>query len=80
MTRRRSRSASGGVEPCFALDRAVVEETPEAVTVTLYAGSDPAQPDAMCIEIALLMAVEVPLDAPLGGRPIRDGAAPDPPG
>jgi hypothetical protein len=44
------------------------------VTVTLFAGSDPARPDAACIEIALSMAVDVPLAAPLGGRPVRDGA------
>ena len=70
----------GGVPPCFVLDRVAVEETAETVTVTLFAGSDPAQPDAMCIEIALWMSVEVPLAEPLGGRTIRDGAAPDPPG
>jgi hypothetical protein len=68
----------GGVAPCFALDRVEVRETAEAVTVTLFAGSDPAHPDVACIEIAVLMAVEVHLDAPLGTRAIRDGAAPDP--
>jgi hypothetical protein len=68
----------GGVEPCFVLDGAVVEETAETVTVTLRAGSDPAQPGVACIEIALWMSVEVRLAAPLGGRAIRDGAAPDP--
>jgi hypothetical protein len=67
----------GGVAPCFALDRVEVQEAADSVTVTLFAGSDPAQPDAMCIEIAVWMAVEVPLAAPLGGRAIRDGAAPD---
>ena len=67
----------GGVEPCFVLDRAVVEETAETVTVTLHAGSDPARPGVACIEIALWMSVEVRLAAPLGGRVIRDGAAPD---
>jgi hypothetical protein len=68
----------GGVEPCFVLDRVEVREDAAAVTVTLYAGSDPARPDAMCIEIAVSMAVVVRLDAPLGARAIRDGAAPDP--
>ena len=68
----------GGVEPCFVLDAAVVEETAETVTVTLSAGSDPARPGVACIEIALWMSVEVRLAAPLGGRAIRDGAAPDP--
>ena len=68
----------GGVEPCFVLDRVEVEETADTVTVTLRAGSDPARPGVACIEIALWMSVEVRLAAPLGGRVIRDGAAPDP--
>lgn len=65
----------GGVAPCFALGRAEVLERPDEVTVTLFAGSDPARPDAVCIEIALWMATDVRLSAPLGGRPVRDGAA-----
>jgi hypothetical protein len=65
----------GGVAPCFALGPAEVLERPDAVTVTLFAGSDPAQLDAVCIEIALWMATDVRLSAPLGGRPVRDGAA-----
>lgn len=70
----------GGVAPCFVLDHVKVDETPEAVTVTLFAGSDPTQPDVVCIEIALLMAVRVPLAAPLAGRPVHDGAAAPPGG
>jgi hypothetical protein len=67
----------GGVEPCFVLDSALVEETAETVTITLSAGSDPARPGVACIEIAIWMSVEVRLASPLGGRAIRDGAAPD---
>jgi hypothetical protein len=70
----------GGVAPCFVLDRVEVAEAADSVTVTLFAGSDPAHPDTACIEIALWMGTEVRLGAPLGGRAIRDGAAPDPPG
>jgi hypothetical protein len=65
----------GGVAPCFVLGRAELEERADAVTVTLYAGSDPLHPDTACIEIALLMATDLRLAAPLGGRPVRDGAA-----
>ena len=65
----------GGVAPCFVLGRAELEERADSVTVTLFAGSDPARPDAVCIEIALLMATDLRLAAPLGGRPVRDGAA-----
>jgi hypothetical protein len=66
----------GGVEPCFVLDRVDVDEAPDAVTVTLYAGSDPGARDVACIEIAKYMAVDVPLAAPLGTRRVRDGAEP----
>ena len=66
---------SGGVEPCYVLDRVEVVETTEEVTITLFEGSDPAQPDAVCIEIALTKATEVTLSAPLGDRVLVDGAA-----
>jgi hypothetical protein len=65
----------GGVAPCFVLGRAELLERADAVTVTLFAGSDPARPDAVCIELAVLMATDVRLSAPLGGRLVRDGAA-----
>ncbi len=63
-----------GVEPCYVLDRVEVEESDETVTITLYEGSDPAEPDAVCIEIALWKEVLVELDAPLDGREVVDGA------
>ena len=65
----------GGVAPCFVLGRAEVLERADAVTVTLFAGSDPARPDAVCIELAVWMATDLRLAAPLGGRAVRDGAA-----
>jgi hypothetical protein len=65
---------TSGVAPCNVLDHVEVEEGPEAVTVTLYEGSDPAQPDAVCIEIAKTKAVEVALSQPLGDREVVDGA------
>lgn len=64
----------GGVAPCFVLDRVDLREAGDAVTVTLYAGSDPASPDVACIEIALHMAVDVELSSPLGERIVLDGA------
>jgi hypothetical protein len=64
----------GGVAPCFVLDRVGLREAPNAVTVTLYAGSDPTSPDVACIEIALYMAVDVMLSSPLAARRIIDGA------
>jgi hypothetical protein len=63
----------GGVEECEGLDRAEVDEKDEAVTITLYTGRVPTAD--VCIEIAVLKAVTVRLDAPLGDREIIDGAA-----
>lgn len=65
----------GGVEPCSVLDSVKVDETSKTITITLRAGSDPAQPDAMCIQIAKYKAVDVVLDEPVGDREIVDGSA-----
>ncbi len=62
-----------GVEECYGLDRVEVDETAEAVTITLFEGRVPEA--EVCIEIAVLKAVRVSLDAPLAGREILDGAA-----
>src|SRR5690349_22013057 len=51
----------GGVAPCDVLDSVKVEYDPKAITMTLKSGSDPAKPDAVCIEIAKLKAVDVKL-------------------
>jgi len=64
----------GGIAPCFVLDRVEVREAAHTVTVTLLAGSDPASPNVACIEIAMLMAVDVSLPSPLAGRVVVDGA------
>ena len=63
----------GGVEECEGLDRVEVDETAETVTITLYTGRVPSA--EVCIEIAVLKAITVDLDAPLGDREIIDGAA-----
>jgi hypothetical protein len=65
-----------GIEPCYALADVQVAETPDAVTVSLFGGT-PGSSDGpdVCIEIAQLFEVEVPLDAPLGDRTIVDGNA-----
>jgi len=47
----------------------------DAVTVTLFQGSDPNAGDVACIDIALQKQVTVTLDEPLAGRAIVDGAA-----
>ncbi|WP_211590001.1 hypothetical protein [Microbispora sp. H11081] len=63
-----------GVEPCYVLDRVEVTETAREVTVTLYEGQDPRQPDAACIEIAIEKTTTVWLKSPLDDRKVVDGA------
>jgi len=65
---------TGGVAPCFVLDHVDVDETPDAVTITLYAGQVPSPEPVACIEIAAFYETLVTLDAQLGGRPVVDGA------
>jgi len=64
-----------GVEPCYVLDHVDVSSGADAVTVTLFQGSDPNAGDVACIDIALQKQVTVTLDEPLAGRAIVDGAA-----
>jgi hypothetical protein len=64
-----------GVEPCYVLDRVEVDYGADSVTITLFEGHDPTQPDAVCIEIGVFKAVVITLDQPLDGRTIVDGAA-----
>ncbi|MGQ0466878.1 MAG: hypothetical protein ACT4QG_16335 [Sporichthyaceae bacterium] len=67
----------GGVAPCSVLDSVKVEESADSVRITLRSGSDPAKPDAMCIQIAKYKAVDVTLSEPVGDRAIVDGSAED---
>lgn len=64
-----------GVEPCHVLDRVEVDYGPDEVVVTLFQGREPDAEDVACAEIALLKAVRVPLDEPLDGRELVDGAS-----
>ncbi len=63
----------GGVEACYGVDRVEVEESDDAVTITLFTGTVPG--DQVCIELAEFQGVEVTLDEALGDREIVDGAA-----
>lgn len=64
-----------GVEPCYVLDHVEVSYRPDAVTVTLFQGSDPNAGEVACIDIALQKQVTVTLSEPLAGRAIVDGGA-----
>jgi hypothetical protein len=64
-----------GVEPCYVLDHVAVDESPDAITVTLFEGHDASAGDVACIEIAVLKKVLVQLDETVGDRRIVDGAA-----
>ncbi len=61
-----------GVEPCNVLDHVTVAPSDDNVAVTLFEGSDPARPDAACIEIAAKKSVLVDLGEPLDGRRVVD--------
>jgi hypothetical protein len=63
-----------GVPECYGVDRVEVEETDAEVTVTVFTGSLPLDGEVACIEIAVLQAVAVTLDSPLGDRPLLDGS------
>lgn len=64
-----------GVEPCSVLDRVDVRASGGTIRITLYSGSDPASPDAMCIQTAELKSVDVRLESAIADRKIVDGAA-----
>lgn len=64
-----------GVEPCAVLGRIEVDATAEQITVTLVEGYLPDDGRApTCIEIAEEVSARVPLDGPLDGRALIDGA------
>jgi hypothetical protein len=63
-----------GIAPCSVLDHVDVEYDIDAVTITLFDGSDPHAGMVACPDIAMLKQVTVPLDQALGGRRIVDGA------
>ncbi len=71
-------SFTGGAAPCDVLDSVQVDYRPDVVDITLFSGSDPAQPDRMCAAVTRQQAVDVHLDSALNGRRIEDGAAPAP--
>lgn len=63
-----------GVEPCNVLDHVDVTYNAKTIEITLYEGYDPDEPDAACIEIALLKGVKLTLEEPIDGRKLTDGA------
>ena len=63
-----------GVPECYGVDRVEVDETDTEVTVSVFTGSLPLDGEVACIEIAVLQAVAVTLDAPLGERTLVDGS------
>lgn len=62
----------GGNEACFGLDRVELEETADAVSITVFTGREPG--DQVCTMEAALKSTEVELSEPLGPRSILDGA------
>lgn len=64
-------------DTCRRLANVRVAETATAVTITVYEAGLPGGPGT-CATIGFLARVRVPLDAPLGGRTLLDGALPSP--
>ena len=64
-----------GVPECYGkVGQPVVEETADAVTVTLPKLPPEQKGDVACIDIALSKSADISLEAPLGDREVRDGA------
>ncbi len=63
---------TSGVEPCYVLDRIVVEKGPGSFTLTLFEGRGPGDP--ICIEIAQIKRTQVDLgEVAPGTYTIADG-------
>lgn len=60
---------TAGTPDCFGV-HATAQETDQTVTVDLRGGTPPESAGRMCIALAVLGTVEVPLSAPLGGRKV----------
>jgi hypothetical protein len=60
----------GGPAACEKLADVRADSSRRAVRVTVLVGSDPASADAVCPEIAVLKAVRLDLDRPLGARAV----------
>ena len=66
---------TNGVPQCYgAAGTPLVEETADAVTVTIPRTAATSDGDTACIDIALVDSVDITLDAPLGDRLVRDGS------
>jgi hypothetical protein len=63
-----------GVEPCTVLDRVQVRQTRSRVTLTLFEGTPAKAKNTACIAIAVQKTTTVRLKAPVGRRPLVDGA------
>jgi hypothetical protein len=63
----------GGIEECEGVDHVEVDERRRSIVVTVFVGQ--VRQAEACIEIAVLKAVTVPVDGPIGDRRIVDGSA-----
>lgn len=66
---------TNGVPECYGKAGVPrVEESADAVVVTIPRTPVKSTGDRACIDIALLSSLDITLDAPLAGRPVLDGA------
>lgn len=61
---------TSGTPQCYGVT-ATVEERPDEVVVSMRSGTLPHALDRACILIALVAAIDVPLQQPLGARVVR---------
>jgi hypothetical protein len=65
-----------GVEDCYGLQKVVIDDQPDGVTVTLLVGGKPGA--EVCIDLAEFVQTTVDLPSPLGERPLVDGSTGEP--
>jgi hypothetical protein len=63
----------GGNDECFGLDRVEVDLESDAVTITVFTGTEPG--DVVCTMQLVAKGAEVDMGEPLGPRSVLDGAA-----
>ena len=62
-----------GIEPCTVLDHTSISYGAKAITISLFAGSDPSAGQVACAALARATAVDVTLNQDPAGRTFVDG-------
>ena len=65
---------NSGADPCHVFSHAVVEETVDRITVTVFEGSRSGHSTRGCVELSSSRGYTIQLDSPIDNRTIVDGA------